>query len=164
MNIETYLREQTQLSMRQLASKAGLNHSTLSRRLKGDRSLTLETLRDISLATNLDFLDLAIRAELITKEHAKEIRGRGSLELASDEALLDELQRRLEQGADLNKYPPVFPTDEPLPPIRPLRKKREATREERARAALAEELEKDDRYIAAYRHRDGDELDYDSYH
>lgn len=108
MDIETYLREQTQLSIRQLANKAGLNHSTLSRQLKDDRALTLETLRDISLATNLDFLDLAVRAELISQEHAENIRARGSLRLADSMDIIDELARRIQKGESVSAAQPVF--------------------------------------------------------
>lgn len=119
MDIETYLREQTQLSIRQLAIQAGLNHSTLARQFKGERTLTLETLRDISLATDLDFLDLAIRAGLITEEHATKIRAKGALEQADSQDILDELARRLKQEEELENAPAPFRPLTPVPQLSP---------------------------------------------
>lgn len=192
MSLETYLREQTKLSIRQLAKQAGLSHTTLVRQLKNERTTTLETLRDISLATGLDFLDLAIRAELITEDHANIIRAKGAITLATDDDLLSEIKRRLQVGHSYNHLPPIFKKpDEPTPLDDRETTAREVleeelkkpdlelaahridpddqpildpkTLEDKARAALAEELEKDDLDLAAYRHKDGDELDYTEY-
>lgn len=126
MEIIDYIKTQTGLSVRALAKEIGVAQTTLARQLRQDNALTLETLRDISLATGLDFLDLAIRAELITEKHANEIRGRGALNLASDEAILDELRERLARGANLNEYPPIF---DPVPAPIPLHERRKTWRD-----------------------------------
>lgn len=153
MNLAEYIAEKSGKTLRALALDMGYSPSTLSRQFRAENALTLETLRDISEATDIDFLDLALRAGLITKDHANKIRGRGALELATNEALLEELKKRLDTGATYNHLPPLFKTLNP-----------EEIRESKARAALAKELEKDDVDLAAYRHTDGDEVDYDSYH
>lgn len=145
MNLIDYITQKSGKTMRALALDMGYSVSTLSRQFRAENALTLETLRDISLATDLDFLDLAIRAELITETHAKAIRAKGSLLNASNGELLNELKRRLDQGEDLNEEAPIF-----------------ATHEEMARAELAEELKKADVDLAAYRETEGDEVDYDS--
>lgn len=193
MNLENYLRQETGRSVRQLSIDIGVAQSTLARQLKGERTLTLETLRDISLATGLDFLDLAIRAELITPDHANIIRAKGAITLATDDDLLSEIKRRLQVGHSYNHLPPIF--KKPGEPT-PLDDREAAAREmleeelkkpdlelaahrinpddesildpakyleDKARAALLEELEKDDLDLAAYRHTDGDELDYTEY-
>lgn len=192
MNLENYLRQETGRSVRQLSIDIGVAQSTLARQLKGERTLTLETLRDISLATGLDFLDLAIRAELITEDHANIIRAKGAITLATDEDLLAEVKRRMQAGHSYNQLPPIFKKPgEPTPlddreatarevleeelkkPDLELAAHRinpddepildPAERERKARAALADELTKDDLNLAAYRHTDGDELDYTEY-
>lgn len=108
MTFEEYLKQETGQSIRALALSIGVAQSTLARQLNGERTLTLETLRDISLATDLDFLDLAIRANLITEEHAKKIRANGALLEADSMDIIDELARRLQQGEKLNNQPSVF--------------------------------------------------------
>lgn len=108
MTFEEYLKKETGQSIRRLALSIGIAQSTLARQLSGERTLTLETLRDISLATNLDFLDLAVRAELISQEHAENIRARGALKLADSMDIIDELARRIQKGENLSAAQPVF--------------------------------------------------------
>lgn len=160
MSLETYLREQTKLSIRQLAKQAGLSHTTLVRQLKNERTTTLETLRDISLATGLDFLDLAIRAELITPGHANIIRAKGAITLATDDDLLNEIKRRMQAGHSYNQLPPLLGA--PLPEDIELAKARaeqaKKNREAAAREMLEEELKKPDLELAAHRINPDDEL------
>ncbi|MFW0109518.1 hypothetical protein ACN081_02195 [Rothia sp. P13129] len=111
MAITQYLLEKAQVpSVLQLALKTGVPHHKLNNQLTGRSTLTLETLRDISLATGLDFLDLAVKAELITQQHAKNIRAKGALLNATNNELINELKRRLDQGENLNQETPIFST------------------------------------------------------
>ncbi|MFW0183811.1 helix-turn-helix domain-containing protein [Rothia sp. CCM 9417] len=150
MNIEQYIQEQTGLSTRQIAEKSGLTQSRLSRQFNGNTALTLDTLKDIALGTGLDFLDLAVKANLLKQNYVDRLRSKGALLKATDEELVAEVLRRMRSNAPIDKNAP-FAT-QPF-----------ATHEEMARAELAEELKKSDVDIAAYRETDGDEIDYDSY-
>lgn len=151
MGIEQYIQEQTGLSTRQIAEKSGLTHTKLSRQFNGNTALTLDTLKDIALGTGLDFLDLAVKANLLKQNYVDRLRAKGALTAATDQELAAEILRRLGSGATIDENEP-FNTN----PY--------ATHEDMARAELAEELKKADVDLAAYRETDGDELDYDSYH
>lgn len=159
MDLTDYIKESSELSINALAQKMKFPTSTLARQLRGDRTLTLETLRDISLATGLDFLDLAIRAELITPDHANIIRAKGAIALATDDDLLNEIKRRMQAGHSYNQLPPLLGA--PLPEDIELAKARaeqaKKNREAVAREVLEEELKKPDLELAAHRINPDDE-------
>lgn len=160
MDLTDYIKESSELSINALAQKMKFPTSTLARQLKGERTLTLETLRDISLATGLDFLDLAIRAELITPDHANIIRAKGAITLATDDDLLSEIKRRMQAGHSYNQLPPLLgaPLPEDIELAKARAKQAKKNREAVAREVLEEELKKPDLDLAAHRITPDDEL------
>ncbi|MDO4919897.1 helix-turn-helix transcriptional regulator [Kocuria sp.] len=100
MDISTYLAKTTGLSMRQLAKASGIQPSKLSRQLSGETALSMETLRDLARATDLDMLDLFEVAGMITRHEARALRSENSLQQATDEQVAEEVLRRMQHGAE----------------------------------------------------------------
>lgn len=99
MDITTYLKSETGLSIRGIAERAGLEQSKLNKQLKGDTSLSMETLRDVARGNNLDMLKLFKIAGKITPLEEKRLRSTGAISYLSDEDLADEILRRMKRGA-----------------------------------------------------------------
>src|SRR5699024_1930771 len=99
-------------SIRQLADRAGMDHTKLARQLRGTSPLTMETLRDVARATNLDMLDLFQRAELMTSDEVAEIRQGFDITRLTDRELAAEMLRRMEGGSAILDQP----IGQPLPP------------------------------------------------
>lgn len=108
MTFEEYLKKETAQSIRSLALSIGVAQSTLARQLSGDRTLTLNTLWEIHLATGLEFYELGVRAGLITEDDANRARSQGSLRIADSQDILEELARRLRLGEELEDAPQPF--------------------------------------------------------
>lgn len=95
-----YFRIQTQeRSVRAIASRAGLDQSTLNRQLNGTTSLTVETVVAIARAYNLDFADTFVAVGFITAEEARNFSGRYTLSQFADQDLTREIVRRLNDGS-----------------------------------------------------------------
>lgn len=184
------LKVSKQPSIRALASEAGIGLTKLHKQLRGESTLTLDTIHQLATSLNLDFLNLAVEAGLLEPEYVNSIRERSNIRVFTDQELIDELQRRLEAGSKAiakAESPFSVPTqldvreavarevleEELKKPDLDLAAHRinpddepilaPAERERKAREALTDELEKDDLDLAAYRHTDGDELDYTEY-
>ena len=105
MEITDYVLDTTRLSIRQIAERAGMDHTKLARQLRGASTLTMETLRDISRGTGLDMLDLFTRADLITPEEAADIRAGFDVTRLTDQQLAAEVLRRMERGSETLEQP-----------------------------------------------------------
>lgn len=151
MNLSDYLRTKTNKSIRQLAEYAGIDRSTLQRQLNKPNTLTMETLRDIARATEINMLDLFMRAGKITHDELDTLQAGGELTGATDEALAAEVLRRMQDdGSEV--------LDKPAEVTNLSARRRKVTPED-----ITEEDLRDDLDAAAFTHRDGDLPDYDSY-
>lgn len=137
-------REYSTRTIAEKATDAGhkMSHITASRYLNGNHPTP----------PNPEVLDGFAYALGISKEKLYELAklpARGKpFELPDDAAMLDEHERQAVLGI-IQAF---------------IRTKKQSPTEAEARAALAEELERDDLDLAAYRHKPNDEVDYDSYH
>lgn len=95
-DFEHYLLTNTDLNRRQLAIKAGINPSTLTRQLNGDISTSFDTVLALHRGVGLPLIPLLMHSGLITESEAKNA-GRG-ITAATDVELAREILRRAEQG------------------------------------------------------------------
>lgn len=153
MEINDYILNTTRLSIRQLAERAGMDHTKLARQLRGSSALTMETLRDVARGTGLDMLDLFQRAGLITPEEVAEFREGFDVTRLTDKQLAAEVLRRMDRGSEVLEQP----IDEPLPEDVP--KLSDRRRRVTAEDVTAEDLMSE----AAYTPEDGETPDRDSY-
>ncbi|WP_194210402.1 helix-turn-helix domain-containing protein [Rothia nasimurium] len=115
VNIEQYLQHSTGLSTAKIAEKAGLTHTKLSRQFNGVSALTLDTIYQLARGLDLDFLTLAVEAQLIEEEYAQTLRTRNDITAFTDQELTAEVLRRMGSTAtidpdnpfDTNPYEPT---------------------------------------------------------
>lgn len=114
MDITSHIKELTGLSIRGVAEKSGLEQSKLNKQLRGDTTLTMETLRDVARGNNLDMLTLFVLAKKITPQESETLRATGSLSRVSDEALADEILKRMQGGNSMFEEDSPFQSEHDL--------------------------------------------------
>lgn len=97
MDLTEYVKGQTGMSVRSLAMSMGYDQSKLNRHLKGDA--TMETLRDISRVTKLNFLDLCTLCGFLRADEVRALKADSSLAEATDEDLAREVLNRMKAGS-----------------------------------------------------------------
>lgn len=105
MHISDYLAAQTGLNQSQLAQRAGMQKSKLSRQLSGESTLTMETLRDVARGAGLDMLEVFAAAGFITRTEEQALRAAGNIARATDEDLAAEVLRRMQAGSEVMDRP-----------------------------------------------------------
>lgn len=130
----------------------GINHSTMSRYLSGERRMPISVVVAMSEKYNLPLLDGMLAAEYITPEHADRERARYGLTM-SDQDLAAEFLRRLEAARDgqLQQF-----ADQPVSNVSDLSVRRH-------RVTAEDVTEHDLQSQAAYRPEADETPDRDSY-
>ena len=139
-----------------LIEGTGINHSTMSRYLSGERKMPVSVVVLMSEKYQIPLLDGMVAAEYITEEHADRERGRYGLATMSDQDLAAEVLRRLEAASSVELAEEM---EKPIGNVSNL--------SERRRRVTADDITDEDlrpsRDAAAYTPEEGEEPDYDSY-
>lgn len=100
MDLTQYLLDRSGASsILQLSAKSGVPPHKLHNQLTGRSTLTLDMLYQLATGLGIDFLDIAVKADLIDAAEAQKMRGHASLQAYTDENLINELHRRLQAGS-----------------------------------------------------------------
>jgi transcriptional regulator with XRE-family HTH domain len=98
-DLETYFQSATgERSTRAMAQRAGLTQSTVSRQLRGENALTVQTVVALCRAYSLNYADVFVEVGFLTEEEAKNFSGPARLADVPEQDLLVEMLRRVNEG------------------------------------------------------------------